>query len=113
MQDAHFGRISTAPAGDGREPISFSGVPLWLHWVILGFVAGALAKFLLPGRDPAGCIVTTGLGIIGAVLGGWIGTRLGWGTVTADRFHPRSLALATLGAILVLILGRLVRGRSR
>jgi uncharacterized membrane protein YeaQ/YmgE (transglycosylase-associated protein family) len=88
-------------------------VPLWLHWVILGFVAGALAKFLLPGRDPAGCLVTTGLGVIGAVLGGWIGTRLGWGTVTADHFHPRSLALATLGAILVLILGRILRGRPR
>jgi uncharacterized membrane protein YeaQ/YmgE (transglycosylase-associated protein family) len=88
-------------------------MPLWLHWVILGFVAGALAKFLLPGRDPAGCIITTGLGIIGAVLGGWIGTRFGWGTVTADHFHPRSLALATLGAILVLILGRILRGRPK
>jgi uncharacterized membrane protein YeaQ/YmgE (transglycosylase-associated protein family) len=88
-------------------------VPLWLHWVILGFVAGALAKFLLPGRDPAGCLVTTGLGIIGAFLGGYIGTRLGWGTVTADHFDPRSLALATLGAVLVLILGRILRGRPR
>jgi uncharacterized membrane protein YeaQ/YmgE (transglycosylase-associated protein family) len=85
-------------------------VPLWLHWVILGFVAGALAKFILPGRDPAGCLVTTGLGIIGAFIGGWIGTRLGWGTVTAAHFNPRSLALATLGAILVLILGRFLRG---
>jgi uncharacterized membrane protein YeaQ/YmgE (transglycosylase-associated protein family) len=80
-------------------------VPLWLHWVILGFVAGALAKFLLPG-----CLVTTGLGILGAFLGGYIGTRLGWGTVTADHFDPRSLTLATLGAVLVLILGRILRG---
>ncbi len=85
-------------------------MPLWLHWVILGFVAGALAKFLVPGRDPAGCIVTTGLGILGAFIGGLIGARLGWGTVTADHFHPRSLALATLGAIVVLVLGRIVFG---
>jgi uncharacterized membrane protein YeaQ/YmgE (transglycosylase-associated protein family) len=88
-------------------------VPLWLHWVILGFVAGALAKFLVPGRDPAGCIVTTGLGIIGAFIGGLIGSHLGWGTVTADHFHPRSLALATLGAIVVLVIGRLVFGSRR
>jgi uncharacterized membrane protein YeaQ/YmgE (transglycosylase-associated protein family) len=88
-------------------------MPLWLHWVILGFVAGALAKFLVPGRDPAGCIVTTGLGILGAFIGGLIGTRLGWGTVTADHFHPRSLALATFGAIVVLVLGRLVFGSRR
>jgi len=88
-------------------------VPLWLHWVILGFVAGALAKFILPGRDPAGCLVTPGLGILGAFLGGYIGTRLGWGTVTADHFNPRSLALATLGAVLVLILARILRGRPQ
>jgi uncharacterized membrane protein YeaQ/YmgE (transglycosylase-associated protein family) len=84
-------------------------VPLWLHWVVLGLVAGSLAKYLMPGRDPSGCIVTILLGIVGAVVGGVIGTRLGWGAVTAAHFDPRSLALATLGAIVVLGLGRLVR----
>jgi uncharacterized membrane protein YeaQ/YmgE (transglycosylase-associated protein family) len=77
--------------------------------VVLGLVAGSLAKYLMPGRDPSGCIVTIVLGIVGAVVGGVIGTRLGWGTVTAAHFNPRSLALATLGAIVVLGLGRLVR----
>jgi uncharacterized membrane protein YeaQ/YmgE (transglycosylase-associated protein family) len=84
-------------------------MPLWLHWIVLGLVAGALAKYLVPGRDPSGCIVTIVLGIIGAFIGGLIGTALGWGRVTADRFEPRSLALATLGAAVILVAGRLIR----
>lgn len=84
-------------------------MPLWLHWVLLGLFAGGLAKYLMPGRDPSGCIVTILLGIVGAVIGGVIGTRLGWGTVTAAHFNSRSFALATLGAIVVLVLGRLLR----
>ena len=54
-------------------------MPLWLHWIVLGLVAGALAKFLMPGRDPAGCLITVALGIVGALLGGCIGSHLGWG----------------------------------
>ncbi len=84
-------------------------VPLWLHWVLLGLVAGALAKYLMPGRDPSGCIVTILLGIVGAFIGGLIGTAVGWGSVTAASFEPRSLALATLGAIVILLAGRLLR----
>ena len=84
-------------------------MPLWLYWILLGLVAGTLAKFLVPGRDPSGCIVTILLGIIGAFLGGFIGTKLGWGTVAAGEFDFRSVALATLGAIVLLLLGRLIR----
>ena len=84
-------------------------MPLWLYWILLGLVAGTLAKFLVPGRDPSGCIVTILLGIVGAFLGGFIGTRVGWGTVTTGRFDFRSIALATIGAIVVLLLGRIVR----
>jgi uncharacterized membrane protein YeaQ/YmgE (transglycosylase-associated protein family) len=86
-------------------------LPLWLHWIILGFIAGALAKFLLPGRDPAGCIITILLGIAGALVGGWIGSRVGWGTVSQTRFDLRSVALATLGAMIVLLVGRIVSRR--
>jgi uncharacterized membrane protein YeaQ/YmgE (transglycosylase-associated protein family) len=86
-------------------------LPLWLHWIILGLIAGALAKFLVPGRDPAGCLITIILGIVGALLGGWIGSRVGWGTVSQTRFDLRSIALATMGAIIVLLIGRLLRGR--
>jgi len=84
-----------------------------MHWIILGFVAGALAKFLMPGRDPSGCIVTTALGILGASVGGFIGTRFGWGAVTAAHLDLHSLALATLGAIVVLALGRLLWRAAR
>jgi uncharacterized membrane protein YeaQ/YmgE (transglycosylase-associated protein family) len=84
-------------------------MPLWLYWILLGLVAGTLAKFLVPGRDPSGCIVTIVLGIVGALLGGFIGTRIGWGTVTTGSFDFRSIGLATLGAIVLLLLGRVVR----
>jgi uncharacterized membrane protein YeaQ/YmgE (transglycosylase-associated protein family) len=84
-------------------------MPLWLYWILLGLVAGTLAKFLVPGRDPSGCIVTIILGIVGAFIGGWIGTRVGWGTVTTGSFDFRSIALATCGAIVLLLIGRLIR----
>ena len=84
-------------------------MPLWLYWILLGLVAGTLAKFLVPGRDPSGCVVTIVLGIVGAFLGGFIGTRIGWGTVTTGSFYFRSIGLATLGAILLLLIGRIVR----
>jgi uncharacterized membrane protein YeaQ/YmgE (transglycosylase-associated protein family) len=84
-------------------------MPLWLFWILLGLIAGSLAKFLMPGRDPAGCIFTILLGIVGAVLGGFIGTRLGWGKVDAGDLDLRSIGIATFGALVLLGLGRLVR----
>jgi uncharacterized membrane protein YeaQ/YmgE (transglycosylase-associated protein family) len=84
-------------------------VPLWLYWIVLGLVAGTLAKFLVPGRDPSGCIVTVVLGIVGAFIGGLIGSWLGWGSVTRGSFDLRSIGLATLGAIVLLLLGRVAR----
>lgn len=84
-------------------------MPLWLYWILLGLVAGTLAKFLVPGRDPSGCIVTIVLGIVGAFIGGFLGSRLGLGAVTSGSFDFRSIAIATLGAIVLLLLGRVVR----
>lgn len=86
-------------------------MPLWLSWILLGLIAGSLAKFIMPGRDPAGCIFTIFLGMIGAFLGGLIGTQLGWGKVNAGVLDLRSIAIATAGALLVLVLGRLIRKR--
>jgi len=81
---------------------------LWT--IIIGFVAGVIAKFIMPGdNEPSGFILTTILGIVGAFLGGFIGTRVGWGTVTTGSFDFRSIALATIGAIVLLLLGRLIR----
>lgn len=87
-------------------------MPLWLFWILLGLIAGSLAKFIMPGRDPAGCLFTIVLGILGAFLGGLIGTRLGWGKVDAGDLDLRSVAIATFGALVVLGVGRLVRRRS-
>jgi uncharacterized membrane protein YeaQ/YmgE (transglycosylase-associated protein family) len=85
-------------------------LPLWLYWALLGLTAGSLAKFLLPGRDPSGCIFTIFLGIVGSLLGGMIGTYVGWGRVTQGSFDLRSIGIATLGSIVLLLIGRLLRG---
>lgn len=84
-------------------------MPLWLHWLLFGLLVGALAKFLVPGRDPTGCIFTILLGILGAFVGGLIASALGWGAVAQVRFDLRSVASATFGAIVVLLAGRLIR----
>jgi len=84
-------------------------MPLWLYWILFGLVAGTLAKFLMPGRDPSGCIFTVFLGIVGALVGGLVGTYLGWGTVTQGSFDLRSIGIAVIGAMLLLLLGRLAR----
>ena len=71
-----------------------------LSWILLGLVAGALAKFLMPGDDPGGIIVTILIGIAGALVGGFIASAVGLGTVTG--FNPGSLLIATGGALLLL-----------
>lgn len=87
-------------------------MPPWLFWLLLGLIAGSLAKFIMPGRDPAGCVFTIVLGIVGALLGGLIGTRLGWGNVATGSLDLRSIAIATFGAVILLAIGRLVRRRK-
>jgi uncharacterized membrane protein YeaQ/YmgE (transglycosylase-associated protein family) len=82
----------------------------WIAWIIFGLIAGLIAKFLMPGRDPGGFIVTIILGILGAVVGGWIGQTLGWGGV--DGFNFASFALAVLGAVILLFIYRLIKARS-
>jgi uncharacterized membrane protein YeaQ/YmgE (transglycosylase-associated protein family) len=80
-----------------------------LSWIILGLVVGILAKWIMPGRDPGGVIITTVLGIGGAFVGGFIGSLLGLGTVTG--FNLGSLVLAIAGALLLLWVYRRLRGR--
>lgn len=80
----------------------------WLSWIIFGLIAGAIAKALHRGKDPGGFLVTIIIGIVGAMLGGFIGTRLlGWEGV--DSFwNFRSWFLAIGGAIILLAIYRAV-----
>jgi uncharacterized membrane protein YeaQ/YmgE (transglycosylase-associated protein family) len=83
-------------------------------WIIVGLIVGAIAKLLMPGRDPGGFIVTILLGIAGAFVGGWIGRQFGIGSSEGvTSFDLGSLGLAILGAIILLAIYRLIAGRSR
>ena len=78
-----------------------------LSWIVMGLIVGVLAKFFMPGKDPGGFIVTTLIGIAGAFVGGYIGSFLGLGAVTG--FNLGSLLLAIGGAIILLVLYRVVK----
>ncbi len=77
-----------------------------LSWIVLGLIAGALAKFIMPGRDPGGIIVTILIGIAGAFVGGFLGTFIGLGSV--ESFDIGGILIATVGAIVLLIIYRLI-----
>jgi uncharacterized membrane protein YeaQ/YmgE (transglycosylase-associated protein family) len=79
----------------------------WIAWIIIGAIAGAIAKAVMPGRDPGGCIVTILLGIGGAVLAGWLGNMLGW----YRQGEGAGFIAAIVGAILILFIWRLIAGR--
>jgi uncharacterized membrane protein YeaQ/YmgE (transglycosylase-associated protein family) len=79
-----------------------------LGWVLFGLVVGIVARFLMPGRDPGGFVITIVLGIVGALLGGWIGRAAGW----YQQGDPVGFLMAVLGAIIILALYRMVARRS-
>ena len=82
-----------------------------IAWVVVGLIAGALAKFLLPGDDPGGCIVTTLIGIVGAILGGFLSrTFLEY---DPEGFSIGTIFVAIVGSIILLLVYRLVVGRRR
>ena len=78
-----------------------------LSWILFGLVVGALAKLVMPGRDPGGFIVTILLGIAGALLGGFIGRAMGF----YREGEPAGWVMAFLGSVLLLFLYRLMVGR--
>jgi len=78
-----------------------------LAWIIMGLIVGVIAKWIMPGKDPGGIIITICLGIAGAFVGGYIGSFLGIGSVSA--FNIASFLLAIGGAILLLVLYRLIK----
>ena len=71
----------------------------WLTWIIIGLLAGAIAKFLTPGRDPGGCLVTIIVGIAGALLAGFLGQALGW----YGPGEGAGFLAAIVGAVLILL----------
>jgi uncharacterized membrane protein YeaQ/YmgE (transglycosylase-associated protein family) len=79
----------------------------WIAWILIGALAGAIAKAIMPGRDPGGCIVTILLGIGGAVLAGWLGNMLGW----YRQGQGAGFIAAIVGAIIILFIWRLIAGR--
>ena len=81
-----------------------------LSWILLGLVVGVLAKWIMPGDDPGGLVMTIVLGIAGALVGGWIATRLGIGSV--NGFNLVSLGIAIAGSLLLLFANRTLRGRK-
>lgn len=80
---------------------------LWA--LLIGLVIGAVAKFLMPGRDPGGCIVTMLLGIVGSFVGTFIGRALG----LYRQGQSAGFIMSVLGAILVLVIYRMIVGRKQ
>jgi uncharacterized membrane protein YeaQ/YmgE (transglycosylase-associated protein family) len=80
-----------------------------IAWIVVGLIAGALAKLIMPGDDPGGIIVTILLGIVGAFVGGFVVNLLGGAGVSG--FNLWSIVVATIGAIILLAVYRMVAGR--
>lgn len=81
----------------------------WLTWIIIGGLAGLIAKALMPGKDPGGCIVTILLGVGGAVVAGFLGQQLGW----YERGEGAGFLAAIVGAMILLGIYRIIAGNRR
>ncbi len=82
---------------------------LHLLWtIIIGFVAGAVAKLLMPGKDPGGFLITTGLGIAGALIATYLGRLIGW----YQEGQSAGFIAAVVGAVIVLFVYRLIKKKS-
>jgi uncharacterized membrane protein YeaQ/YmgE (transglycosylase-associated protein family) len=80
----------------------------WLWVILIGLVIGAVAKLLMPGRDPGGFIVTILLGIAGSIVGTWLGRAIGW----YQEGQSAGFLMSVVGALLLLGIYHLVRKRS-
>lgn len=79
-----------------------------IAWIIFGLIAGAIAKLIMPGNDGGGFFLTCVLGVVGAVVGGWLATMFGFGG-NISGFDMHSFLVAVVGAIVVLGIFRLLR----
>ena len=81
-----------------------------ISWIILGLIAGLLAKWIMPGKDPGGLIVTILIGIAGAILGGFIASLLGLGSVS--NLGLGSIIIAVVGSLILLAGWRVMKARE-
>ena len=79
-----------------------------IGWILFGLVVGIVAKFLMPGRDPGGFVITALLGIVGALVGGFLGRAMGW----YREGDAVGFFMAVIGSIIVLAMYRFTMGRS-
>lgn len=80
----------------------------FLYMLLIGLVVGAIAKFLMPGRDPGGCIITMIIGIVGSMIAGFLGRSLGW----YSDGQPAGFVMSVVGAIILLLGYRLILGKK-
>ena len=78
-----------------------------IGWIVIGLLAGGVAKLLMPGKDPGGCIITILLGVAGALLAGFIGKSVGW----YDQNEAAGFIAAIVGAFILLFIYRLIARR--
>lgn len=79
-----------------------------LAWIVLGLIVGVLAKWIMPGNDPGGLLITIVIGIVGAMIGGFLSSALGMGEVTGINLG--SIVIATLGSLILLFGYRRIKG---
>ena len=84
-----------------------------IGWIVLGLLAGAIAKLLMPGRDPGGLIGTTLIGVAGAFVGGWLSAEFLDRPIDKDFFDMATWGSAIVGSLVLLILYRIFFGHSR
>lgn len=82
-----------------------------ISMIVVGLIAGALARLILPGKDPMGLVLTAVLGIVGSFVGGFIGSLI-WHTEGTSYFRSGGIVLSILGAVLVLWIWRMIRART-
>ncbi|OQD57792.1 hypothetical protein BM536_001675 [Streptomyces phaeoluteigriseus] len=84
-----------------------------IAWILIGLLAGAIAKMLLPGKDPGGIIITMLIGVVGGLLGGWLGKVI-FGVDSIDGFFDLSTWIAAIvGSLILLLLYRVISGNKR
>ncbi|MQA11258.1 MAG: GlsB/YeaQ/YmgE family stress response membrane protein [Pseudonocardiaceae bacterium] len=82
-----------------------------LSWILFGLIAGVIAKFIMPGKDPGGILLTIVIGIAGGMLGGWLGSSV-FGSTGVSGFNAMSFVWAVIGSLLLLLIYRAVFHRK-